>query len=89
LKSASFDATNDAVLDAGSKVKMRTTVTIDDEVMAKAKRYLGKTETSQILNQALLELVQREAGRRLAKMGGTDPDAIAAPRKRPWNDAKK
>jgi Arc/MetJ family transcription regulator len=68
---------------------MRTTVTIDDELMAKAKKYLRKTETSQILNRALLELVQREAGRRLAKMGGSDPGAVAAPRRRPWTDEQE
>lgn len=61
---------------------MRTTVNIDDELMRKAIEYTGITEKSALLREALRLLVAREAGRRLALMGGTAPDLIAPPRRR-------
>ena len=62
---------------------MRTTVTIDDDLLAKAKRYTGVGETSALVRLALTALVQREAGRRLAALGGTMPDIQAVRRRRP------
>ena len=62
---------------------MRTTVTLDDELMATAMRYTGIKERSLLIQKALQEMVQREAGRRMALLGGTDPTAAAAPRRRP------
>jgi Arc/MetJ family transcription regulator len=61
---------------------MRTTVTLDDELMAKAKAYSGLGETSAILREALKALIEREAARRLILLGGSDPDAEAPPRRR-------
>ena len=61
---------------------MRTTVTIDDELLTKAHKYTGIKEKSALLNEALRLLVAREAGRRLAAMGGTEPDFVAPPRRR-------
>jgi Arc/MetJ family transcription regulator len=85
LKSAS----NDAILDAVDKgdLPMRTTITLDDKLLEAAKKYAGSDETSTVVRQALTAFVQREAGRRLAKLGGSDPDAKAAPRRRPWDEA--
>ncbi len=62
---------------------MRTTVTLDDELMATAMQYTGIKERSVLIQKALQEMVQREAGRRMALLGGTDPFATAAPRRRP------
>ena len=62
---------------------MRTTVTLDDELMAKAADYTGITERSALVRKALETLVQVEAGRRIAALGGSDPDATLAPRRRP------
>jgi len=62
---------------------MRTTVTIDDELLADAKEFTGITETSTLIREALTALVQREAARRLIALGGTEPDFRAAPRSRP------
>lgn len=63
---------------------MRTTVTFDDELLADAEKYTGIKEKSALVNTALKALVEREAARRLALLGGSDPKAKAAPRKRPW-----
>ena len=61
---------------------MRTTVNVDDELIAKAQAYTGIKEKSALLNEALKFLVAREAGRRLAAMGGSEPDFVAPPRRR-------
>lgn len=66
---------------------MRTTVTLDDEMMAKASRYTGITERSTLVQRAVRELVEREAGKRLAALGGTMPDFVAGPRKRYFDPA--
>jgi Arc/MetJ family transcription regulator len=56
---------------------MRTTIAIDHAILARAEQYTGLTERSALVRRALTELVQREAGGRLALMGGSDPDAWA------------
>ena len=61
---------------------MRTTVALDDELVAKAKAYTGVQETATLLRMGLTALVQREAARRLARLGGSDPNASAPPRER-------
>lgn len=61
---------------------MRTTLTLDDELMEKAAHYTGLSETSAIVKEALKALVSREAARRLALMGGSAPDFEPGPRKR-------
>jgi Arc/MetJ family transcription regulator len=62
---------------------MRTTIAIDDELFAKAQEFAGVTEKSAVVREALKAFVEREAARRLARMGGIAPDAKAPPRRRP------
>ncbi|HEY0264334.1 MAG TPA: type II toxin-antitoxin system VapB family antitoxin [Granulicella sp.] len=62
---------------------MRTTITIDDELIAKAQEYTGIEEKSTLVKEALTALVQREAARRLARLGGTQPNLRSIPRRRP------
>ena len=61
---------------------MRTTVTLDDKLLKKAKDYVGIKETSAVVQEALKALVAREAARRLSRMGGSEPDAQDIPRRR-------
>ena len=61
---------------------MRTTLALDDELMARAQAYTGLTEKSAVVREALKALVEREAARRLARLGGTEPDLVAPPRRR-------
>lgn len=61
---------------------MRTTVTIDDELLEKASEYSGITERSALIRHALQTLVQLEAGRRITKLKGTLPNLKAPPRRR-------
>ena len=62
---------------------VRTTLSLDDELLADAQEYTGIKEKSALVNAALKALVQREAARRLAAMGGTEPDLKDIPRRRP------
>ncbi|UUZ68405.1 type II toxin-antitoxin system VapB family antitoxin [Polaromonas sp. P2-4] len=52
---------------------MRTTINLDDELLAQAQLMSGLTERTQLLREALLALVQRESARRLAKLGVHKP----------------
>ena len=58
---------------------MRTTVTIDDALLAKAAELTGVTESVALLRQGLQTLIRVESARRLAALGGTDSQASAAP----------
>jgi Arc/MetJ family transcription regulator len=60
---------------------MRTTVTIDDALLAKAAELTGTKEKSILLRDGLATLIRVESARRLAALGGTDPRAVAAPRR--------
>jgi Arc/MetJ family transcription regulator len=52
---------------------MRTTLTLDDELLAQAQQISGLKERSVLLREALLALVQRESAKRLAQLGGSEP----------------
>jgi Arc/MetJ family transcription regulator len=62
---------------------MRTTVVLDDELVARAQELTGLREKSALLREALKALVERESSRRLALLGGTQPDLEVPPRRRP------
>lgn len=64
------------------KETMRTTLTLDDELLAQAQQVSGLTERTQLIREALLALVQRESARRLARLGGTEPQLQPIPRNR-------
>ncbi len=61
---------------------MRTTLALDDALVAEAQRLTGTTEKSALVREALRALVERESARRLARLGGTEPDLLATPRRR-------
>ena len=61
---------------------MRTTVTIDDELFARATELAGITERSALLRDGLETLIRVESAKRLAALGGSDSHATAAPRRR-------
>lgn len=61
---------------------MRTTIVLDDDLLARAESYTGLREKSAIVREALKALIEREAARRLALLGGSEPDLVAPPRRR-------
>jgi Arc/MetJ family transcription regulator len=60
---------------------MRTTINLDDELLAQAQRLSGLTERTQLIREALLALVQRESAKRLAQLGGTQLELQSIPRR--------
>jgi hypothetical protein len=62
---------------------MRTTVTLDDDLLADVEQLSGIRDRSQLLREALLEMRHRLASQRLASLAGTEPAVEAAPRRRP------
>ena len=61
---------------------MRTTVNIDDDLLLRAQQLTGIEEKTAIVRTGLEALIARESARRLAKLGGTDPDFKEIPRRR-------
>ena len=61
---------------------MRTTLVIDDDLLAEAQRLTGTTEKSGLVREALRALIERESARRLARLGGTEPSLDVVPRRR-------
>ncbi len=62
---------------------MRTTLALDDDLVAKAQAFTGLKEKSLLVREALTALIERESARRLARLGGSEPDAVITPRRRP------
>jgi Arc/MetJ family transcription regulator len=61
---------------------MRTTVTLDDDLLAKATKMMGGLDRSTVLHEGLKALIERESAIRLAKLGGTQPQLQSVPRRR-------
>jgi Arc/MetJ family transcription regulator len=61
---------------------MRTTVAIDDKLLAKAQEFTGLHEKSELLREALKALIERENSRRLARLGGIEQRLKAIRRRR-------
>ena len=61
---------------------MRVTVVIDDATLAKALALTGLTETQALVREALIALIERESARRLARLGGSEPDMKPVQRRR-------
>jgi Arc/MetJ family transcription regulator len=61
---------------------MRTTVNIDDDLLAKASKLVGPMDRTAVLSEALRALIERESAKRLARLGGSQSGVQAAPRRR-------
>jgi Arc/MetJ family transcription regulator len=61
---------------------MRTTLALDDELLEKAQQFTGVKEKSALVREALKALIEREAARRLARLGGSAPSLSVPPRRR-------
>jgi Arc/MetJ family transcription regulator len=61
---------------------MRTTVAIDEKLLAKARQFTGLQEKSALLREALKALIERENSRRLARLGGIESRLKAIRRRR-------
>lgn len=65
---------------------MRTTLILDDELLAEAQRLTRISEKTAVVHEGLRALIARESARRLALLGGTEPDLRPIPRRRSLPD---
>lgn len=71
------------VLPCDSEIaQMRTTMNIDDELLREARRLTGVTEKAALVREGLRALIERESARRLARLGGSEPQLEDVPRRR-------
>ena len=61
---------------------MRTTVNIDDKLLREAREVTGVESRTQLIHDGLRALVERESARRLAKLGGSEPELESVRRRR-------
>lgn len=63
-------------------VHMKTTLNIDDELLAEARRLTRIEEKTALVHAGLEALIARESARRLAALGGSEPELRSIPRRR-------
>ena len=61
---------------------MRTTLILDADLVERARELSGIQEKTALVHAGLQALIAREAGKRLAALGGSQPDLPAVPRRR-------
>ena len=62
---------------------MKTTLNIDDDLLARASQLSHVTEKTALVRMGLEALITLESAKRLARLGGTEPDLRSVPRRRP------
>jgi Arc/MetJ family transcription regulator len=62
---------------------MRTTINLDDQLLGEAQRITGMKERTALIHAGLRALIERESARRLARLGGSEPQLQPIPRRRP------
>ena len=62
-------------------IAMRTTLNIDDQLLAEAQRITGLAEKAALVREGLKALIERESARRLARLGGTERQLEPIPRR--------
>ncbi len=60
-------------------------MTLDDALVQDAMKYTGITDKSELLREALVRMVRREAIERLIALGGSAPDLELPPRRRDFD----
>jgi Arc/MetJ family transcription regulator len=62
---------------------MRTTINLDEQLLSEAQRVTGMKERTALIHEGLRALIERESARRLARLGGSEPQLRPIPRRRP------
>jgi Arc/MetJ family transcription regulator len=66
----------------GGSIAMRTTINLDDRLIDEAQRLTGTKEQTALIHEGLRALIERESARRLARLGGSEPQLQPSPRRR-------
>ena len=64
-------------------MQMRTTLTIDEELLDRARQFTGIEETTALVRAGLKALIAQETAKRLGALGGAEPKVRSIPRRRP------
>ena len=62
---------------------MRTTLNLNEKLLERARELTGIQEKTALVHEGVTALIAREASRRLAALGGTQPELSLIPRRRP------
>ncbi|MDB5777404.1 MAG: hypothetical protein JWP38_3537 [Herbaspirillum sp.] len=65
-----------------NEAHMRTTLAIDDDLLEKAQSFTGPMGPTELVREALKAFIQRESAKRLALLGGSEPQLNTASRRR-------
>ncbi len=64
------------------RIGVRTTLNLDDQLLKEAQRLTGIDGRTALVREGLRALIERESSRRLARLGGTEPQLRPIPRRR-------
>jgi hypothetical protein len=83
---ALLQASNDVdLMQTKKEVEVRTTLNLNEELLEKARNLTGVAERTALIHEGLRALIARQSARRLARLGGSEPNAKPVPRRRPRN----
>ncbi len=63
---------------------MRTTLNVDEKLVAKASKLTGVEERTSLVRMGLEALIAQKSAERLAKLGGTEKQLRRPRRRRTW-----
>ena len=61
---------------------MKITITVDDALLKRAEELTGITDEASLARESLRALIERESARKLARLGGSEPQLRPIPRRR-------
>ena len=61
---------------------MKIAVTVDANLLKRAEELTGITDGATLVNESLRALIERESARKLARLGGGQPQLTSIPRRR-------
>ena len=61
---------------------MNITITVDDALLERAEELTGITDKTDLAREGLRALIERESARKLARLGGSQPQLRPIPRRR-------
>ena len=64
------------------RADVKTTLHIDEQLVEEAQRLTGIGQKTALVRESLRALIERESARRLARLGGSEPQLQSVPRRK-------